>query len=420
MKTLLKIGVVLLLLGAGGVFAFPKMQAYWKERNKPSFRQSEVTRGEIVLVINSTGTVQPVLRVQIGSFVSGPITELCVDHNDPVKKGQLMARVDPWIYEAVADRDRAALATREAEVDRAKAQLQQAQNDEQRAKDLKERNSDYISETEMDRVRFNTQSLMAQLRVAEASVDQAKASLKNSMANLSYAEITSPVDGIVIERKIDEGQTLAAQFQTPELFVVAPNMREKMHVFASVDEADIGLIREAHEQDQQVHFTVDAYPEDLFEGTIYQVRMNPTTVQNVVTYPVVVEAPNPDLKLMPGMTANLSFQIDKREEVLKVPNAALRFYPSKVHVRPEDQELLEGKEEELDQDDDDSLTSGQRSAIETAQANRKRNRKHVWVVEGDLLRAVEVAVGLSDYKFTEVVSGELEEGQKVVTGIEKP
>jgi HlyD family secretion protein len=196
------------------------------------------------------------------------------------------------------------------------------------------------------------------------------------------------------------------------LFVVAPNMEEEMHVFASVDEADIGLIRRAQQRDALVEFTVDAYPDDLFTGTIAEIRFNPTTVQNVVTYPVVVTAPNPELKLLPGMTANISFQIEKRSDVLKVPNAALRFYPERDQVREQDRKLLEGGG---DDETNDAIDS--RSAAEDADAKRRRNRRHVWIAEGELLRAVEIETGISDSQFSELVAGELKEGQKLVTGV---
>ena len=179
-------------------------------------------------------------------------------------------------------------------------------------------------------------------KISQATVDQAKASLETSLANLNYAEIRSPVDGIVINRKIDPGQTVAAQFQTPELFIVAPDMRKEMHVHASVDEADIGLIKQAQKKKYPVTFTVDAYPDKLFSGTILEIRLNSTTEQNVVTYPVVVSTPNPNLDLLPGMTASLSFQVDQQEDVVKIPNAALRFYPVAKQVRPEDVPILEG------------------------------------------------------------------------------
>jgi len=185
-----------------------------------------------------------------------------------------------------------------------------------------------------------------------------------------------------------------------------------MHVFASVDEADIGLIRRAQQRDALVEFTVDAYPDDLFTGTIAEIRFNPTTVQNVVTYPVVVTAPNPELKLLPGMTANISFQIEKRSDVLKVPNAALRFYPERDQVREQDRKLLEGGG---DDETNDAIDS--RSAAEDADAKRRRNRRHVWIAEGELLRAVEIETGISDSQFSELVAGELKEGQKLVTGV---
>ena len=420
MKFPIKTTVALLVLGVGGAVGYSPAQTWWKARNKPNFRQAGVTRGEIISVVNSTGTVQPVLRVQVGAVVSGPIKALHVGYNDEVEEGELMAEIDPRIYDAAVARDLATLNTRLAEVVRSTALCEQAQHDEERAEGLRDENRDYLSDTEWDQFKYNHMSLKAQREVALAAVAQARANLLNSRANLEYTKIKSPVAGIVIDQKIEKGQTLAAQFQTPELFVVAPNMREKMRIFASVDEADIGLIREAKDRQQKVEFTVDAYPDDLFEGTIHQVRMNPTTTQNVVTYPVVVEAPNPELKLLPGMTANLSFEVDRRKEILKIPNAAMRFFPQAKHVRSEDRELLDGTGGDDDAEggnSQDDAEAGQRSARQTAEANEKRNRRHVWVVEGELLKAVEVVTGLSDYKWTELVSGDLREGQKLVTGI---
>ena len=353
-------------------------------------------------------------------------------YNQEVKKHDLLAEIDPRIYDAAVARDQATLLTRLADVDRVRALLEQAGAEEQRARELKEMEKQYraetgvkevkfISDTELDQIKANRASLDAQLKVALAVVEQAKGNLENSIINLDYTKITSPVDGIVIDRKIDEGQTLAAQFQAPELFVVAPNMREKMHVIAAVDEADIGMIRKAEREKRPVQFTVDAYPDDLFEGRVFQVRMNPTTVQNVVTYPVVVEVANPELKLLPGMTASLSFETDKHQKVLRIPNAALRFYPPKPdQVRPEDKKLLEGVQEETSSEEEGNLTAGQRSATDRFAAKRKRNRRHVWILEGEYLRAVEVFIGLSDYKWTELVSGDLKEDQKLVTGVAPP
>jgi len=416
MRLGIKLGIIAVVLGGVGVAAYPRARDYWRERNRPHFRQAKVVRGKIVSVVNATGTVQPVLRVQVGSFVSGPIEELYVDFNTKVKKDDLLARIDPRIYEASVARDKASLATCNAEVKRVNALLEQAKNDEKRAQALRATNEDYISDTVMDQYKYKRLSLEAELKVAEASVEQAQAALQNSQTNLGYTEIRSPVDGTIIDRKIDPGQTLAAQFNTPELFIVAPDMEKKMHIFASVDEADMGLIREAQRRKQPVHFTVDAYPDDLFEGTIDQVRMNPTTEQNVVTYPVVIEAHNPDLKLLPGMTANLSFQIDQHDDVLKIPNAALRFYPKLEHVRPEDRKLLDGAEVDTESEQEDNANIG-RSAMEIAEAGKERSRRHVWIVEGDFLKAVEVTTGLSDSKYTEMVSKSLEDGQELVTGV---
>ncbi|MCC6494498.1 MAG: efflux RND transporter periplasmic adaptor subunit [Pirellulales bacterium] len=363
------------------------------------------------MVVNSTGEVKPVLSVSVGSFVSGPIIKLHVEFNDRVKKDQLLAEIDPRIYVAAVQRDKASLATRIADVERTKALLQQATNDENRSIALRKENPDFISQAEIDRFHFNRLSLKAQLDVADAAVEQAQATLENSEANVDYTKITSPVDGIVINRKIDPGQTLAAQFQTPELFIIAPDMDKKMYIFASVDEADIGFIREAQERRRPVHFTVAAYPDDLFTGEVEQIRFSSTVTSNVVTYPVVVAAPNADLKLLPGMTADLSFEIEEKPNVLCVPNAALRFYPEPRQVRTEDRKLLDGTE--TPDEEDQEL-----SAKQKAEAGEKRNRRHVWVQEGEFLRAIEITTGLSDNRYTEIVKGDLEEGQKLVTGLQ--
>lgn len=413
MKLLLKTAILLGVLGAGTYFAYAPVMAYWKSRNKVYFRTAEVERGEIVSVVNSTGTIQPVLRVEVGSFVSGPIKDLFADFNQEVAEGDVLAKIDPRLYEAAVARERASLKTRKAEIARVDALLEQATKEEKRALELRARHKDFISDTELDQIVANRKSLKAQLEVAEAAVDQAQANLENAALNLEYTDIRSPVAGRVIDRKIDRGQTLAAQFQTPQLFVVAPNMEEEMYVFASVDEADIGLIRKAKDCDALVEFTVDAYPDDLFTGKIDEIRFNPTTVQNVVTYPVVVKAPNPGLKLLPGMTANISFQIEKRADVLKVPNAALRFYPERDAVREEDRKLLEGGGD----DDETDSEIDNRSAAEEAKARKERNRRHVWIIEGELLRAVAIETGISDSQFTELVAGELKMGQKLVTGV---
>ena len=422
MRTLVRVLIVLAILAGIGAAAYKPTMDYIAKRNRPVWRTATVEQGKIVSVVNSTGAVKPRLKVAIGSFVSGPIKELHCDFNQEVKQGELLAKIDPRLYLANVARDRAALDNRKADVFRVEAQLQLAKNDEKRAIALRAEDESFISQAEMDKFTFGRLSLEAQLDVSKTAIDQAKATLDNSELNLEYTDITSPVDGIVIDRKIDPGQTVAASFQTPELFVVAPDMRKEMHIHASVDEADIGLIKAAQHQAYPATFTVDAYPEKLFRGTIHEIRLNSTTVQNVVTYPVIVSAPNPDLELLPGMTASLSFQVDHRDDVVKIPNAALRYYPLAKHVRPVDLPILEGQGQS-------SSTSGQEeeqtsekslSADERSQLRRDRHRRHVWVAEGDLLRAVEVVTGLSDSQHTEMLEGTLKKGDVLVTGIQPP
>lgn len=408
---------ILASLGGLGAFAYGPAKNYWKERNRPQWRLAEVGQGEIVAVVNSTGTVKPVIQVTVGSFVSGPILELYGEFNQEVKKDQLLAKIDPRIYDAGLKQQQANYKTRVADVKRVTAQLQLAINDEQRAFKLRDEDPTFIATAELDKFTFAKEALEAQLVLAEASVEVAEAGVANAQAQVDYTDITSPVNGIIINRKIDRGQTLAAQFQTPELFIIAPEMREKMHIHAAVDEADIGLIRAAQRQQLPVKFTVDAYPDDLFAGQIEEVRLSSSTTQNVVTYPVIVSAPNRELKLLPGMTASISFQVDRRADVVKIPNAALRFYPEARHVRPEDRPLLEGVSQPAEGEDNSSTSDRSLSADERSETRRKRARRHVWIAEGDWLRAVEVVTGLNDSQYTELVKGELTAGQKLVTGI---
>jgi HlyD family secretion protein len=295
--------------------------------------------------------------------------------------------------------------------------LEQARNNQRRALELQKTKASYISQAEIDQVIADRKSLEAQLNLASAAIKEAEASLSTSKTNLEYTVIKSPVDGIVIDRKIDPGQTVAAQFQTPVLFVVAPEMEKRMFVYAQVDEADIGLIRDAKERKQPVSFTVDAYPDDLFSGVVNQVRLNPETVQNVVTYTVVVEAPNRELKLIPGMTASLSFQIERHAGVLRVPNAALRFYPRPEQVHEQFRPLLDGADPLGQPEVQTEAGDGERSAQQKVDASRTRNRRHVWVIDGDLLSAVEVVVGISDNENTELISGELKEDAMLVSGL---
>ncbi|HLJ97871.1 MAG TPA: efflux RND transporter periplasmic adaptor subunit [Gemmataceae bacterium] len=407
-KRLLIVSVLVGLAVFGGVQA----HSWWQHHSVPKYVTATVSRGRVEMVVNSSGTIKPVLSVSVGAFTSGPIARVFVDFNSPVKKDQVLATIDPKLFEAAIDRDHAALESQIADLSRVEALLQQAKNNEQRARQLQAINKDYLSDTDMDQFHFTRLTYEAQIRLAKASIRQAEANLKNSEANLGYTKILAPVDGIVIERKVDPGQTVAASFQTPELFTIAPEMEKHMYVFASVDEADIGLIRTAQERGRTVRFTVDAYPGDLFEGKIAQIRKNSTTTQNVVTYPVVIEAPNPNLKLLPGMTANLTFPIEAKENVLRVPTTALRFVPQPAQVRPEDRHYVEAMPISM------ADNNTKRSADDKADLARKRRHRVVWIQDQELLRAVPVTLGLMENHYAELVTGDLQEDQAVVLGTE--
>ena len=452
MRTFIKAAIILAVLGALGYFGTVAGLAWLAERNKPRFRVASVEQGDLRITVNAAGQLEPTLSVKVGSFVSGPILELLADHNDEVKADQLLARIDPQIYNAAVQRDEAALGARKGDVARVQAELQRALNDETRSKALKAENEDFISQAELDQFRFARMSLEAQLLIAEASVKQAQATLNTSMANLGYTQIKSPVDGKVIERKIEQGQTLASSFQAPELFVIAPRMREEMLIRALIDEADIGLIGDAKDSGQPVFFSVDAYPERVFTGAkIQEIRLSFTTTQNVVTYPVIVSTPNADLKLLPGMTANLTFQISLLKDILKVPNAALRYFPEKDLVREEDQKLLELNL--APEPSDDSATSSETPPVDdVATATIASSKRIVWIQETladrsratdgktsetsatpssasitdpsmtltGKLRAIKIEIGDSDYQFTHVVTGDLKPGDELIVGVKPP
>jgi len=380
------------------------------------YRTVKVGRGEIKCVVNSSGTVQPVQSVQVGAFVSGPITEIKVDFNDDVKKDQVLALVDELIPKAQRNQAKAALECANANLLQAEAKLKQAKRDWDRAKGLLPQRA--ISDTDYDTAEAAYETAKANVAVCKATIEQSGAALELAESNLKYTVIKSPVDGVITDRKVDPGQTVASQFQTPVLFVVAHDLYERVYVQASVDEADIGMIREAKGRSEPVTFTVDAYPKDTFKGKRgkhIQIRLTPTTVQNVVTYTVVVEAPNVERKLLPGMTANLLFQIEKRANVLKVPNAALRFFPKPNEVRKCDLPILEGNSPDNKEDRDADAAAAN---DDPATKDRNRKQRYVWIIDGDLLAAVKITTGLSDKSSTEVVSGDLSEGQSVVTGMQ--
>jgi HlyD family secretion protein len=417
-------GATLLGLLAAGYLG---LQASWRQPPAERFRTAKVLRRDLRSMVLSSGTVQPVQSVQVGSFVSGPIMSVLVDFNSKVKKGEVLAQIDPRTYKSAVAREKSTLAFKKADVTRVRALLEHARKNEERALKLRARKKTYIAASEVDQYIAERKSLEAQLEVALASVEQSEADLARTETELEFTTILSPVDGIVIDRKVDDGQTLASMFQTPVMFIVAPDLEKKIYIHASVDEADIGLVRSAKDRSQPVEFTVDAYPDDTFQGKIFQVRLNPLTVQNVVTYTVVVESPNPELKLLPGMTASLSFQIDKHEKVMTVPNGALWFRPAAELVHPQHRSLLESADDEDEKDEPAAAKADQApgpkgkdpagAKKDAKKTVKKGEKKHVWIIDGELLSPVEVTVGMNDGRRTELLSGKLEDGGKVVTGL---
>lgn len=351
---------------------------FWNKGNGINYRTEKVTRGDVQAGITATGTVNAVTTVLVGTQVSGTLKEIHVDFNSLVKKGQLLALIDPATFEAQLDQAKANLFSAKANVEKSKAALLDAQRTFERNKQLWAKN--LIARSDLDTAETNYDSAKAQLAAAEAQVAQNEASRRIAETNLHYTRIVSPVDGIVVSRNVDVGQTVAASFQTPTLFNIAKDLT-KMQIDTNVDEADIGRIA----KDQQVEFAVDAYPNTVFKGKVGQVRISPTTVSNVVTYDVVIMVDNSDLKLKPGMTANVTVLVARADGVPRIPNIALRFNP-----QPGD--------------------NPKKSAVKGP---------GVWVLAEGKLKRVPVAVGISDGTYTELKSGELAENSEIVVDMTK-
>jgi HlyD family secretion protein len=315
MKKILIVFVVMIALGAGAYFIFRS------DQNDPKYRTEKVTRGDIVSSITASGTVNAVTTVLVGTQVSGTIKNIYVDFNSPVKNGQLIAQIDPAIFEAQVAQARANLLSAAANVEKAVVGVADAKRTLNRQKELFAK--DLVARSDLDAAETAYDTANTQVSAAKAQASQAEAALKIAETNLRYTRIISPVNGIVVSRNVDIGQTVAASFQTPTLFNIAQDLT-KMQVDSSVAEADIGKIMVG----QPVEFTVDAYPDSPFKGSVSEIRNAPITVQNVVTYDVVVKVDNPEMKLKPGMTANVSVIVSSKKDVLRMPNAALRFRPS--------------------------------------------------------------------------------------------
>ena len=310
--------VSLVLAAVTGGFYFYKVRTAAPE---PVVTTQPFSRGDIVESVSATGTLEAVETVEVGTQVSGVVRELYADFNSIVRKGQVIARLDPQLIQTQIEQQSANVLRAEADLERLKVGLADSRQKLDRAQQLSAK--DLIPRTDLETAQIDVQSAEAQLKSAQAAVVQARAQLNNQRVSLGYTTITAPIDGIVISRNVDAGQTVAASMNAPTLFVLAADLT-KMEVLATVDESDVGRMRPG----QHVTFHVDAYPNDRFNGTVSQVRLQPTTVQNVVTYATVITVPNPELKLKPGMTANVTIEVTRRNNVLRVANAATRFRPT--------------------------------------------------------------------------------------------
>ncbi len=393
------LGIAAVGLAIGGYVLFNG------ERKTPvQYRTAEVERGSVMSVVSAIGTINPVVSVQVGTQVSGMVKSLHADFNTRVKAGDTVAVIDPEPFKARRDQAASNLEMARSSVARVRADLAQRKRERDRVQSLVEQQ--FVSQNDVDVALTNYESAEAQLRVADAQVRQAEAALHVADLELKHTVIRSPVDGIVVARNVEVGQTVAASFATPNLFLIALDLT-KMQVDTNVSESDIGGMTEG----KDATFTVDAYPGVQFAGTIRQVRLAPINVQNVVTYNVVVAVDNRDLKLKPGMTANVSIVVAQKDQVLKLPNAALRFMPPQ-------REHGEGQVREGAREKYEVRTSGSKSA---SFAESGGSSRQIWKLgmTGEP-EPLAVQTGISDGLWTEVVAGPIAENEKVIVGLDAP
>lgn len=337
-----------------------------EEKEKVDYETFVVERGDVRKTITATGTIEPIIQVEVGTQVSGTIARIYVDYNSEVEKGQLVAELDKTVLESEYEAQLSTFYSNRNEYDYQK-------KNHERLAGLHEKK--LVSDSEYETAHY-------QYEKARRALEKSRSDLLKAKTNLNYCMIYSPIDGVVISRAVDEGQTVAAMFNTPKLFVIANDLR-KMRVIADVDEADIGQVQEG----QRVIFSVDAFPDEHFEGSVTQVRLEPIVTSNVVTYEVVIDAPNPDLKLKPGLTANITVLTHQKENVLLLPLRALRFQPEEEEGQPV-----------------------------TAMRHGMKEVKSVWVQSAKGLECKPVRVGISDGIYVEVADG-VNEGDRVITGI---
>lgn len=363
-KLLIILAIAVMAVLAGIIIVFSGSK-------KIKFKTAKIQKGEITQTVRATGNVNPVTTIIVGTRVSGTIVALYADYNSRIKKGQLIAQIDPTPFENELKHSEAELLNAKATLFKAEVTLKDAERTLKRKQELFKR--DLIARSELDDAETAYNTARAQYEIALAQVKKAEAGLRQAKTNLGYTRIVSPVDGVVIAKNVEVGQTVAASFQTPTLFTIAPDLT-KMQVDTNVDEADISKIKKGME----VNFTVDAYPDKKFKGIVSQIRLSPTVTQNVVTYNVVISVDNSHLLLKPGMTANVTFVVNSKENVIKIPNSALRF---KMPDTP------------------------------------PSKQQGVWVIRGGKSVRVNVKTGISDGEWTELIEGDLKEGEEVIIEI---
>jgi len=429
MKNLL---IMLVVLGAGVAGAAVLYVRYYRDDAAPAFRTAEVTRGDLMVTISATGTVQPEEVVDVGAQVLGRVISIGpdalavdpegkeIDYTSQVEEGTVLANIDDALYRAQRNAAKAALERAEADLAQLKARRDLAAADFRRARELSNlkrsnlvpaglspseptRPIKAITEADYDQARFTYEMAEANVKVGESAIAQQAAALELAETNLNFTVIKSPVKGTIIDRRVNIGQTVVASLNAPSLFLIAKDL-SRVEVWASVNEADIGQL----EAGMPVHFKVDAYPKRVFKGKIAQIRLNANMTQNVVTYTVVISTENRDRKLLPYMTAaDIKFEVDRRKDVLLVPNAAVRFEPRPEQVLPES----DGEASQAPNASEHKQASTDRSGTES-----DADWGQVWVEEAGMLRPMEVKLGATDGVYTEISGEGIQEGMSVVIG----
>jgi HlyD family secretion protein len=396
-KYLIILAVVIFIAGIAGYF-------FYNRSPEVSYKTAKIERGTIVSTVAATGNLSAVTTVQVGTQVSGTIQKLYVDFNSRVKKGQAIAEIDPSLFNASVEQSQGNYLSAEANLQKAKITLTDAERTFKRNKTML--SDGIISQGDFDTTETTLESSKAAIKAAEGAIAQTRGSLMQSKTNLRYSTIRSPVDGVVISRAIDVGQTVAASFSTPTLFTIAQDLT-KMQIEVSVDEADISRIQ-LH---QKASFTVDSYPEQTFRGKVIQIRSAPVITLNVVTYVVVVNVDNSDLKLKPGMTANVSVEVARKDDVLKLPPGALRFKPK-----------TKGDDTKVKGNSDRAGTSGQRPAGgagptgggKSASGKAKERSQQVYILKEGKPVAAPVKTGIANNSSIELIESDLKEGDEVI------